>query len=73
MISKIKCILKTVAPIESLTRANFTGSSDINNGNSGHFQAIDWEEPQPTRLIFMLLKLVTNLGSGLAFVVPLPC
>lgn len=62
-----------MTPIESLIRANFTGSSDINNGNSGHFQAIDWEEPQPTRLILMLLKLVTNLGSWLALVVPLPC
>lgn len=62
-----------MAPIESLIRANLTGSSDINKGNSGHFQAIDWEEPQPTRLIFMLLKLVTNLGSWLALVVPFPC
>lgn len=62
-----------MAPIESFIRVNFTGSSDINNGNSGHFQAIDWDEPQPIRLIFMLLKLVTNLGSWLAFVVPLPC
>lgn len=62
-----------MAPIESLMRANFTGTSDINRGNSGHFHAIDWEEPQPTRLIFMLLKLVTNFGSWFAFVVPLPC
>ncbi len=59
--------------MESLIRANFTGSSDINNGNSGHFQAIDWDEPHPTRLIFRLLKFITNLGSWLALVVPLPC
>lgn len=52
-----------MAPIESLIRANGTDSLDINNGNLGHFQAIDWDEPQPTRLIFKLLKLVTNLGS----------
>lgn len=38
---KTKYLLKTVAPIESLIRANFTGSLDINSGNSGHFQAID--------------------------------
>lgn len=37
----MNCLLKHVAPIESLIRENLTGSSDINNGNSGHFQAID--------------------------------
>lgn len=52
-----------MAPIESLIRANGTDSSDINRGSSGHLQAIDWDEPQPTRLILILLKLVTNLGS----------